>query len=387
MPALSTLPVEVIETIACTLDRPSIFAVRLTCKKFHQKTLHYFRHTYFDTVQTDLSHNSLQKLQSISQSEEFKYCVQTLLIKKWDHGLGQGLYWHRAEAWAPSNSVVDLASPGVQILREIVTTLVNCKSFRIHSFGGMEEEYKPWYLLPSDAANIILGLVAILGLPIKAFHLDFSSLESVDASRVQMKPFQHLDFASAWKNLEDLRLEYHLTPDIFDWSRNLVLQTTRLRKLSLKFNFDHSISFLDSLLHSPTPFQRLQELKLGYLHITLDALSALLLHCRSTLCRLSLCHIYIQSGTWVQVLTDLKTFQLLEEVAVDWLAENRNEEILRIQFPALDENAELSGSGSRNFELKYKKWKGKRTIIGVSFNGRLGMDNFLDILVESAEYL
>lgn len=387
--SLPKLPVEVVEAIASDLNPTDLFSLRLSCKELKRKTLHHFGHTYFTILQTDLSRKSLQKIQSISENEQLRHHVQTLLIKNWADDLGRGFYWHRVEGRDLSGCVDARLSPGVQMLRAILKGMTNCRSFHIYSRGGMEEYYDSEYLLPSDAIGIVLAIIADTGMSIKSFFVDFRNWGSgsVDAKRLQMPRYQQPAFRIAWEKLEELRLEHCLTSDTFDWARDLVLHTTKLKKLSLNFNFDYSTSFLDSLLTSPQTFHCLQEFKLGCAHTAVEDLSSLLLRCHSNLRTLSFWHVYVKSGTWVQILKELRNnFPLLESISVDWPKEYRDEKIIDIQFPMLEDNLIVPGSQGRKFELKYKKWRGRRRAWGASYHGRVGMDKALELLAESVEH-
>ena len=273
------------------------------------------------------------------------------------------------------------------MLQDILRGMTKCKSFHIHSVGGIEEYYDTEYLLPSDAVGIILSVIAETGLPIKSFFLDFRNQGSgrVDAKRLPMSLYQRPKFRNAWKTIEELRLEHSLTPENFDWVKDLVLHTTSLRKLSLHFDFDHTTSFISKLLAFPHIFQGLQEFKLGCAHVTVTMLSSILIASRPNLLVLSFWHVYLQQGTWVAVLEQLRgSLPHLESINVDWPKENSNEEIVHIQFPALEDNGVIPGPNGHKFELRYKKWKGQKRVWGASYRGRLGMDKALDILAGSA---
>ena len=119
----------------------------------------------------------------------------------------------------------------------------------------------------------------------------------------------------------------------------------------------------------------------------MEDFSSLLLHCHSNLRTLSFWHVYVKSGTWVQILKELRNnFPLLESISVDWPKEYRDEEIIDIQFPTLEDNLIIPGSQGRKFELKYKKWKGRRRAWGASYHGRVGMDKALELLAKSVEH-
>lgn len=385
--SLPTLPVEVIEAITDTLNPTDLSCLRLSCKEINQKTLHRFGQACFTTLRTDLTHDNLQRLQSVSKSEKFRHFVRTLVIKAGDDGLGRGLYWHRLECGDHSGCVEAWLSSGVQLLQDILKGMTECNSFHIHSFGGIEEYYGTEYLLPSDAVGIILFVIAETGLPIKSFFLDFRNRGSgsVDAKRLQMSLCQRPTFRNAWKPIKELRLEHSLTLETFDWAKDLVLHTTSLKRLSLHFDFDHTTSFIGNLLAYPHVFQGLQEFKLGCAHVTVNMLSSILIDSHSNLLVLSFWHVYLQEGTWVAVLEQLPgSLPLLESINVDWPKEYSNEEIVHIQFPALEDNGVVPGSNGRKFELRYKKWKAQKRIWGASYRGRLGMDKALDILAKSA---
>lgn len=385
--SLSNLPVEVIEAISDRLNPTDLFSLRLSCKEINQKTLHRFGQAYFTTLRTDLTHDDLQRLLSISKNGQLRHFVRTLVIKDGNNDLGRGFYWHRLEGGNCSGCVDAWLSPGVQMFRDILKGMTKCNSFHIHSVGGLEEHYETEYLLPSDAVGIILFIIAETGLQIKSFFVDFRTRGSgsMDAKRLQMSLCQRPTFRNAWKTVEELRLEHSLTPETFDWAKDLVLQTTGLKKLSLHFEFDHTTSFIDDLLAFPHVFQGLREFKLGCARVTVNMLSSILIDSRSNLLVLSFWHVYLQQGTWAALLEQLRGgLPSLERVDVGWPKEYSNDEIVHIQFPALEDNGVIPGSNGRKFELRYKKWKGQKRIWGVSYRGHLGMDKALEMLVESA---
>lgn len=285
------------------------------------------------------------------------------------------------------------------MLRDVLTKLVECKSFHIDSLGEDEGPYGSNYLTASDVTAIILSIIAETSLPVKSFDVDCRDRGSVkafdvearlvDAKRLQMHLYQQPAFLAAWDNLEDLRLALHLQSDTFNWARNLVSHTTRLKKLSLHFGYVMSVSFIEDLLSSPTVFQRLQEFKLGCIHFTVEMLLSLLLHCRSNLRRLSLSFIHIHSGNWVQLLTELKTFPLLEDIAIEWPKWSNDKGLYWFHFPALDDNPVVHPSGGREFELKRNKpeEEAKKIVWGARFHGREGMDKALEKLAESIVHI
>ena len=387
MASLAHLPVEVIEAITDKLNPRDLVSLRLSCKEISQKTFHRFGQAYFTTLETDFTHDNLQRLLSISKHGQLRHFIRKLVIKAEDNHLGRGFHWHRLEDGNGSACVDTCLSPGAQLLRDILKGMTRCNSFHIHSGGGLEEFYDWDFLLPSDAVNIILSEVADTGLPIKSFFVDFRNWGSgsVDAKRVQMSLCQRPTFRNAWKSVEELGLELSLTPDTLDWAKDLVLQTTSLKKLSLHFDFDHTTSFIGMLVAFPQAFQGLQEFKLGCAHVTVNMLSSILINSHSNLLVLSFWHVYLQQGTWAALLEQIRgSFPLLESISVEWPKEYSNDMIVHIQFPALEDNGVIPGSNGRKFELRYKNWKRQRMIWGASYFGRIGMDKALGMLAESA---
>ena len=330
---LFTLPVEVIENVAYALDRTSLCTVRLASKALDQMTLRHFGRTYFTVRQTDFSLNDLQRLWAISQTEHLKHHVQTLLIKERQNNLGQGLDWHRVEGNLLSTNLDTRLSLGVQVLRDILRNLTNCRSFHIHGpdFDGRVEHYESKCLRPNDAVHIVFEVVSESGIAVKSFHIVCQGRGGLDTKRLQMQLYQQQKYMAAWENLEELRLEHHPTIDNLGWTRDLILCTVRLKKVAFNLNYNDTTAFLGSIFCSMIPFQGLQEIELERMHTTREMLSALL-HCRSSLRKLSFRHVVLEWGAWVQFLRELITFESLEYFALEWPRMTENEEGSRLQF-------------------------------------------------------
>lgn len=384
---LPNLPVEVIEAITDNLNPTSLFSLRLSCKEINQKTLHHFGQACFATLKTDLSHNDLQRLESISKSEQLRPFVQTLVINTMYQGRGRGFHWHRLEEGYLDTRL----SSGVQLLQDILKRMTKCKSFRIFSFfGAIDDDPAGKYLRSSDVVGIILCIIAETNLPVTSFFVDFKNrgISNLEAKRLQMSLCQRPTFRNAWRTVEELNIEHSLTSETFGWAKDLVLHATSLKKLSLQFDFDpldYTTSFIAELLASPRVFQGLQEFRLRSANVTFNVLSSILNRSSTNLRVLSLWHIYIQEGTWVAILEQLRdSIPLLESISINWPKEYINDAIVHVQFPALEANGEIEGFNGRKFELRYRKWKGKRRLWGADYHGRLGMNKALDILANSA---
>ena len=389
-----TLPVEVIEGVTNHLDYTGLCAVRLASKVLYQKTLLHFGRTYFAVLRTDFSLNNLQTLWVISQTEHLKQHVQTLFISEQQHSFGiggignfgKGLLWHRVEGNPLTAHLDTRLSLGVQVLRDILRNLTNCRSFQIQSpFGGREEHYKSKCLRPSDTVHIIFEVVIESGIPVKSFRIDCYYCKRLATWRLQKQLYQQPKYMAAWEKLEELRLERCPTVANLGWTRDLILHNTHLKKLVLYMNLNEITQFLASFLCSTRSCQGLQEIELKCFTTTREILSTLLLRCRSSLRKLSIWYVYIRYGTWVQILTELRSSESLEYIAIEWLCEFEDGKPVRLQFPALDANRVVPGSDGQQFGVRYQEWKGEKRVWSAAYQGRVGIDKALEILAESAE--
>ena len=174
-PTLPKLATELVELVSHCLERADILSLRLVCKELYQKSLCAFG-ALFNTIRTDLSQTSSQRLRAICSHEMHLY-VKTLLIEAGDDGrLGQGVRWRRH-----SSDHLNMLSPGPQTLQHLlVHNLPNCRSFHIRSPGGMEDESAP--LTVSHAVGLILLLVPSLPTTsrVNSFIVDSSRANGTD---------------------------------------------------------------------------------------------------------------------------------------------------------------------------------------------------------------
>ena len=384
---LLTLPVEVIEHVTNLLDSTGLCTFRLASKVLYQKTLHHFGRTYFTVLQTDFSLRNLQILWAISQTEHLKQHVQTLAIVDWRYQLGQGLLWHRVEGNPLTAHLDTRLSLGVQVFRDILRNLTNFRSFQFQSpyFCGRKKHYEPKCLRPSDTVHIVFEVVIENGIPVKSFRIDCYHYKGLATARLQRELYQQPKYMAAWEKLEELRILRYPTVANLGWTRGLILHNTHLKKLALYLNQDETTEFLASILCSIRSCQGLQEIELKCIRTTGKIVSTLLLRCRSSLRKLSIWHVNIRYGTWVKILTELRSFESLEYIEVEWLRESVDGKIVRLQFPALDVNQVVPGSGGQKFALRYEEWEGKKRVWSATYQGRVGMDKALEILAQSAE--
>lgn len=81
---LCVLPSELVEAVASFLDLTDMCAFRLTCKTFREETSSMFWRTALHSMQTDISLDSLGKLQAISTNPQLRHCIEHLKIKVFD---------------------------------------------------------------------------------------------------------------------------------------------------------------------------------------------------------------------------------------------------------------------------------------------------------------
>lgn len=382
-----TLPVEVIEGVADLLDCTGLCAVRLASKVLYQKTLDLFGRTYFTVLQTDFSLNSLQTLWAISQTENLRQHVQIFQVVDWRLQLGQGLLWHRVEGNPRTAHLDTRLSLGAQVLRDILRNLTNCRSFEFHSpyFEGRKEHYQSKRLRPSDYVYMVFEAVTERGIPVKSFRIDCCHYKGLDTTRLQKQLYQQPKYMAAWEKLEELRVLRYPTVANLGWARDLILHNMDLKTLALYLYEDETTEFLASILCSMRSCLGLREIELKFMRTTGLIVASLLLRCRSRLRKLSISAVYICCGTWVKILSGLRSFRSLEYIEVEWLKESADGKVVCLQFPALDVNSEVPGSGGQKFSLRYQEWDGKKRVCGATYQGLVGMDKALEILTESAE--
>ncbi len=393
-----TLAVEIIELISAFSDPADLRSLRLVCRELNRKTLHYFGLANFATVQTDLSRDSLQRIQNISESEHLAVHVQCLHIKHADDGrLGRGLDWCPHQ-W---NSLTNQFG-GADVLRDVlVKNLLKYRSFHINSYDEYQPHRETDSLIPSDALGIVMSLVAEADLALRSFTVESTHNGNgrLDTQRLQMPLSRTPRFTAAWSHIEELVLNFAMTSDQYDWILLLISSGPRLRNLSLVFH-DASSSFIERLvsLHS---LHRLEDLSLRSAHMTVENISTLLLNNRETLNSLSLRHTIIEDGgKWATVLETMEgQFPRLENLLLFWLKEQPANR--RVVFSNLTRHPVVPGSEdyrpgdnrlrydshlleSMEMPIRLIYWGGGRRVVGVEYRGT-GIDHVLSALADTAE--
>ncbi len=278
-----TLALEVIELITSFVELADLRSLRLVCRKLCRKTINTFGRANFTTLQTDLSRQSLERIQNVSKSG-FAVHGKFLSIKESLEGiLGQGLDWPRHSSGCLAENL------NINLLRDALSQrLLNCRSFLIDSY----DEYKPRHdtdrLVSSDAVGLILSIIAEADLAVHSFTVQSIHFGQgrLDTPRLQMPITQTPNFGKAWSQIEELVLDYAITSDQYSSMLHLISLAPRVRKLSLGF-FEADASFVQRL-SSSHQLNRLEELRLQGAMVTVDTVTSLLLQNRDTLHSLSL---------------------------------------------------------------------------------------------------
>lgn len=392
-----TLAIEIIELIATFVELADLRSLRLVCRDLNRKTLNSFGLATFATIQTDLSHKSLDRIRSISKSEHFAIHVQCLHVKDSPDGIiGQGFDWPRHSSGCLAENL-----NGADLLRDLLSQrLLNCRSFLIYSYDEYEPRHDTDRLVPSDAVGLILSIVAEADLALQSFTVQsrHHGHGRLDTPRLQMPLSQTPKFIKAWSQIEELVLDYAITPDQWSWVLHLISLVLKLRKLSLGF-YEGDTSFMQRLssLHE---LNRLEELRLGSARVTVDAITPLLLKNHDTLHSLSLQYTALDDeGKWSTVLENMKSqFPHLQNLVLFWLKQGTNNS--RIIFSKLLKYPVLPGSEVQgpNDRLKYdsrriesmgdpirlRYWGIGQMVVGVEYHGR-ETDQVLSALVDTVE--
>ena len=393
-PTLPTLATELVELIASWLEPTDLCSLRLVCKNLRQKSIRVFG-ACFTTVRTDLSQKSLQKLQEISENENLRLYVQTLLIKgNKRKGLGRGFQWHR-----PFSGHLEALLPGLEMLQYLLAhKLPNCRSFHIYDQDWPRKfVYDPF--IPSDVVGLILRVVPSLGVdaskspPVKSFIVDFSSpcvdvtpscTGSVDANRLHMWQYRQPSFRKAWAHIQEIVLCLAMKPDTLDWGIDLITDATCLRKLSVTVGYSESFPFLERLCEL-TSLDGLESFKLAEAYTSVEILSRLIDRWYDTLRELSLSKICLQRPTdWLIVLARLgNQAPFLHSLSIYSLTTSEYESDRTMTFVSLEIDPVVPDSGGRKFTLiKDRVW---REITGVQYQGPR-VDMALDKLLKALQY-
>jgi hypothetical protein len=384
MPSLlDALPAELIQAITAFLKPRDLSSLRLTCKTFYELSLQDFGRTCLDELQTDLSSSSFDSLAVVAENPRLAPFVGRLVVyERRDQLLGRGFIWDRH----PGGHVL-FPQTGTQRLQDILTRLVNCKSFEI--FRPCLKEGLPYSsdsLAPADTLSIFLNVFAGAGLPVELFHVSFKSCcvgSWVDGNRLHMPEQLKSKFSTAWSHLLNLRLALSVEPDFIEnWAAELVIQAPKLQKLSIDFESGNNARAMMHRMSSADSLPPLRQLELENGYISGDDLLAFLRHSRRSLQTLFLSHIYLRPRTkrWNPIFASLRDeFSALQSITFPWIGDENQV----LSFSTLLHNPFVNGSEGRKFIFSSDFFGAQECVRWVGYKGP-NMSVALQTLMNSA---
>ena len=346
--SLPTLAVELIETIVCHLDFPDLCTLRSLCKDLNFKTLNYFGTECCTTAQTDLSHLSLQNLQTISDSVDLAFYVKCLHITPikagWIWKIGDLKHYPIPQLVAPVTAT--------EILRKIFGKLVNCNSLDIDVEAAFKRNPVAQGLQSGEAVGVLLALVAEGSLALNCLKVETEEGPSrLDYNPTMMPSFDGNKPVGAWGYLK----EFSLTIDQFqdsnhDWAVDLITRARQLEKLTLRFHC-RNLQFFGHLGRQHS-LCRLEKVDLCRAELTYHVLSRLLLSSSNTLRILQLSYADLENeGAWILLFKTLADgMSCLERITMASLQQERWTrpryiwERHCLHFPGLRANPTVPGS-------------------------------------------
>ncbi|KAJ5110545.1 hypothetical protein N7532_001080 [Penicillium argentinense] len=368
---LPSLAVELTELIAQHTDDKSILSLRLVCRALQTKTFHLFARRFFATIKTDLSSESLARINALSSNVALRPYIQCLAFML-QNGVGRGLIWSR-HTWGPLSAPLEVDA--IRTLRDnLITRLTKCRSFFIvcrYPEGHPDMKH----VTVTDAVAVFFALVVEARLPVSSFHLIYANKYSrtliMDMRRIPKMIYRQPQFKIVWANLQKLSLEQYLTLDNFGFLLELVLSATSLKTLLLNLgSHDLACEFMHEIAESASLTQ-LSELALFRTSACLNDLLNILTRVKGNLSALTLYHVSLASDdNWADVLSALGGFVSLQSISLYYLWATAPEKEV-FSFPDLCKAPVLCGEGERqSLHVFYEESAKTPAVLGVEYSGK-----------------
>ncbi|KAJ5979831.1 hypothetical protein N7481_007129 [Penicillium waksmanii] len=383
IPLFPTLAVELVELIADHTESQSLLALRLVCRDLQTKTFHHFARKFFSSIKTDLSEESLVRINALSQNAALRPYVHGLAFML-QNGVGRGLIWDR-HPWGPLSAPLEVDE--IRRLRDnLVKYLTNCRSFYI--FCRYPEGHPDMnHVTVTDAVAVFFALVVDARLPVSSFHLIYANKHSrtliMDMRRIPKMLYRQPQFKIVWSNLQKLSLEQYLTLDNFGFLLELVLSAPNLTTLLLNLGSqDLACEFMHELAETAA-FPKLQELALFRTSIRVPDLMRILGGLRENLTALTLYHVSLPDNNWAAVLKQLsQDFTALKTISLYYLwATDPTKELL--SFPDIHKSPTLSDMPGRSLHTFYSEDPKSHSVLGIEYSGTK-MSQILGLLQNTA---
>lgn len=318
---LPLLPVELIELIADFLDAEGILNLRSVCHELQTRTFHHFAQRFFSTINTDLSWNSLNRINALSRNIALRPYVHGLAFML-QNGVGRGLVWDR-HPWGPISAPLEVEA--IRSLRDnLIHNLPHCRSFFI--FCRYPEGHPDMsHFTITDAVAVFFAIVVDARLPVSSFHLIYADRHSrpliMDMRRLPKLLYRQPEFKAVWGNLQKLSLEQYLTLDNFGFLLELVLSAPNLQTLVLNLGSHNLASEFMHELAENGNFSQLRELALFRTSVRARDLHNILGNIRANLTSLTLYSVSLAPGdNWDPFLKKLaQGFLALQSISLYYL--------------------------------------------------------------------
>ncbi|KAJ5771585.1 hypothetical protein N7520_002114 [Penicillium odoratum] len=380
----TSLAVELIELIAGFVDVDSLMKLRLVCRHLQRKTFNHFARRCFSSIKTDLSEESLSRINALSQNEALRPYVQGLAFML-QNGVGHGLVWDR-HPWGPLSAPMEVEA--IKRLRDnLVNHLTNCRSFFI--FCRYPEGHPDMsHVTITDAVAVFFALVVDSRLPVSSFHLIYANQQSrtlmMDMRRLPKLLYRQPKFRIVWSNLQKLSLEQYLTLDNFGFLLELVLSAPNLKTLLLNLgSHDLAAEFMHELAEAAS-FSQLEELALFRTAVRAPDLHMMIDGLRGTLQKLTFYHVSLApDDSWSAILKDLsRDFLALRRVSLYYLW-NSTPATQLISFPELQKAPLICETPVQRLQMFYSENPKSPAVLGVEYSGPK-MSQFLGLLQRTA---
>ncbi|KAJ5151584.1 hypothetical protein N7492_009879 [Penicillium capsulatum] len=377
---MQSLAVELVELIASFLNKDSLLQLRLSCRALQKKTFHHFARRCFASVKTDLSEESLGRLDALSQHQALRPYVQGLGFAL-QNEVGHGLVWDR-HPWGPLAAPMEVAA--IRRLRDnLIYNLPNCRSFFILC-RFPEGHPDMTRVTMTDAMAVFFALVVDGSLPVSSFHLIYANQYSrtlvMDMRRIPKLLYRQPKFQVAWSHLQKLSLEQYLTLDNFGFLLELVLSAPNLRTLCLNLgSHDLACGFMHELAEMAS-FVHLQELAIFRTSIRASDLQRLLQRVSGTLASFTLYHVCLAPGdNWAPILASLRNgFKALQSISFYYLWITALTKEL-VTFPDLQKQSLLCKVLGQRLQIFYSEDLKTPSVLGIEYSGEK-MSEVLSVL-------
>ncbi|KAJ5885486.1 hypothetical protein N7495_009996 [Penicillium taxi] len=370
--AFPSLAVELVELVAGHLDSGSLLNLRLVCWDLHDKTFHHFAQRSFASVKSNLSEESLARINALAQHQALRPYVRGLAFVLQD-GVGRGLKLDR-HPWGELCNILQV-KPIKRLQDNLIKNLTNCRSFFI--FCRYPEGQGPdmTHVTITDAVAIFFAFV-VDNTPfhIESFHLIYANRHSrtliMDMRRLPKLLYRQPQFKRSWSSLQKLSLEQYLTLDNFGFLLELVLSAPNLHTLLLNIgSHDLACEFMHELAETAV-FSQLHEFALFRTSVRAPDLLKLLGDIRPSLNSLTFYHVSLaHDDSWNSVLGELNQgFTSLCSLSLYYLwAVAQTPEVL--SFPDLQKTPMFCDVPNQGLRMFYSETSTSPSILGIEYSG------------------